>query len=113
MARTTRGGTPDTTSGGLHRCVKPFTVWDARGIPSTFAAGREVLDDDPILKTHAAHFEPASRRVLADRARVESATAAPGEQRSVTPRPAPAAAASSTDDTGDEPGGSPSEKGEN
>ena len=110
MARTTRGGTPDTTSGGLHRCVKPFTVWDARGIPSTFAAGREVLDDDPILKTHAAHFEPATRRVLADRARVESATAAPGEQRSVTPQPDPDS--SPTEDDQDEPDSSPSGKGD-
>lgn len=66
----------------LLRCVEPFAVFHG-SVPSVYGAGAEVLDDDPILKTHRAHFEPAEARVL-KRTRVEQATAAPGELRRVS-----------------------------
>jgi len=49
-------------------------------MPVVFGAGSEVMGDDPILRTHAHHFEPAAAQVLR-RSRVEQATAAPGEIR--------------------------------
>lgn len=66
----------------LFRCTNPFSVF-RRGIPEVYGAGEEVLDDNPILKTHRDHFEPAAERVLR-RTRVEQATAAPNELRRVT-----------------------------
>ena len=64
----------------MYRCVEPFATF-RDGIPEVYGATAEVLEGDPILKSHRAHFEPVSDRVLR-RARVEQATAAPGELRS-------------------------------
>lgn len=66
----------------LYRCTNPFAVVRA-GVPEVYGADAEVLDDDPILKTHRDHFEPAAARALR-RSRVEQATAAPNELRRVT-----------------------------
>lgn len=66
----------------LYRCVHPFSVFQGK-VPTVYGAGEEVLDDNPILKTHRSHFEPAADRVLR-RTRVEQATAAPNELRRVT-----------------------------
>ena len=57
-------------------CVEPFVIF-RDGIPDVYAAGREVLGDDPILRTHGHAFVDVA-------ARVEAATAAPGERRAVT-----------------------------
>lgn len=68
----------------VQRCVQPFVIWPA-GAPVAYTAGRLVEDSDPILKTHRHHFEAAeavARRNTA--ARVEAASAAPGELRTVT-----------------------------
>lgn len=74
----------------VQRCVQPFVIWPA-GAPVAYTAGRLVEDSDPILKTHRHHFEAveavARRNTAAGR--IEAATAAPGELRTVTP-PAPA-----------------------
>jgi len=69
----------------VQRCVQPFVIWPA-GAPVAYTAGRLVEDSDPILKTHRHHFEAVeavARRNTAA-ARVEAASAAPGELRSVT-----------------------------
>jgi hypothetical protein len=63
----------------LLRCSDPFTVWKD-GVPVVYSSDREIFEDDPILKTHRHHFEPASDRVL-QRTRTETATASPGELR--------------------------------
>lgn len=63
----------------LYRCIAPFSVFRG-GIPVVFGGQDEVLEDDPILQTHAHHFEPAADRVTR-RLPVEQATAAPGELR--------------------------------
>lgn len=76
MARAPRSQ-PDQRS--LYRCTSPFSVF-RDGVPVVYNGDQEVLEDDPILKTHRHHFEPASDRVL-QRTRVEEATAAPGELR--------------------------------
>lgn len=67
----------------IFRCIEPFAVHRG-GVPEVFGHDREVFGDDPILKTHRQHFEPASARVTR-RAGVEQATAAPGEYRTVAP----------------------------
>ena len=72
----------------LHRCVNPFAIV-VNGVWRVYAAGDEVLDSDPILKTHGDNFEPAAERVLA-RSRIEQTTADPGEYRAPTPAPSPA-----------------------
>lgn len=72
----------DTKPRTLFRCTEAFAVF-TNGVPDVFAEGREVLDGDPILKTHRAHFEDATSRVMRSR-EVEKATAAPGELRAVS-----------------------------
>jgi hypothetical protein len=67
----------------LWRCVNPFSIFRG-GVPEVYADGHEVLDNDPILKTHRDHFEPAAERVTR-RTPVEQTTAAPGEYRTVQP----------------------------
>lgn len=66
----------------LYRCVNPFSVFRGQ-VPEVYGAGEEILDDNPILKTHPDHFEPATDRVLR-RTRVEQATAAPNELRRIS-----------------------------
>lgn len=68
------------------RCTEPFCVF-RDGVPEVYTSDQEVLDDDPILKTHRAYFEPAAARVLGRR--VEQTTADPGVPRSVTLVPVP------------------------
>lgn len=70
----------------VQRCVQPFVIWPA-GAPVAYTAGRLVEDSDPILKTHRHHFEAveavARRNTAATR--VEAASAAPGELRTLAP----------------------------
>ena len=73
-----------------YRCTGGFAVW-SDGRPRVFSGGALVADDDPILKTHGASFEPVetytARRSAAPQsasAAVETATAAPGEARQTT-----------------------------
>lgn len=67
----------------LYQCVEPFAVWNGR-IPDVYGQDRMVLADDPILRTHRAHFVAAADRV-------EQATSGPGERRAVfIPEPEPA-----------------------
>lgn len=60
----------------VYRCVEPFAVY-RDGVPDVYGTDREVLGDDPILRTHGHAFVDVA-------ARIEAATAAPGERRSVT-----------------------------
>lgn len=77
---------PRTREPRTYRCVQPFVMY-RDGVPVVFAGDSEVLDDDPILTTHASYFEPSSQRIERMR-RVEQATAAPGEFRSPVLPPA-------------------------
>lgn len=77
--------TRDEQQRQVYRCTEPFAIY-RDGVPVVFGADQEVLDDDPILKTHRTHFEPAAARAMR-RAQVEQTTAAPGEYRSVAPVP--------------------------
>lgn len=79
MARTPQQPPSKPDQRVLYRCTDPFSIWN-NGVPTLYAGDREVLEDDPILKTHRHHFEPASQRV-ANRPRIEEATAVPGEIR--------------------------------
>lgn len=56
------------------------------GRPEVYNPGRLVDENDPVVKGREAHFEPAE--AAASRVRVESATAAPGERRTRSRRPA-------------------------
>lgn len=69
----------------VKRVTEPFAVW-RDGMPATYTAGMLVDDKDPILKTHKHLFEDVSAAVKARPTRgVETATADPGEPRSLTP----------------------------
>lgn len=61
----------------------PFTYW-VNGAPHTFTAGQLVDESDPACKGREIHFEYVETHVADRKARVEQATAAPGERRSVT-----------------------------
>lgn len=71
----------------IKRCKSSFAVV-VNGAPRVVTVGTLVEDGDPILKGRELHFEDAETYV-SDRAaaRVEQATAGPGERRSVS-RPA-------------------------
>lgn len=80
----------------IKRCVLPFTYW-VDGVPHTYTAGQLVDATDPSVNGREAHFESVETHVADRTARIEQATSAPGEKRSVsTPRkpaarkPAPA-----------------------
>ena len=72
------------------RCTGGFAVATPDGTPHVIPGGALVQDDDPILKTHAAMFEPVetftARRAAAvtSFSAVETATAEPGELRTVS-----------------------------
>lgn len=76
----------------IKRCKMSFAV-QVGGAPRVVPAGTLVEDGDPILQGREAYFEDVETYV-SDReaSRVEQATAAPGEQRTVRPvaRKAPA-----------------------
>lgn len=69
----------------IYRCVEAFAIFRG-GVPAVYSDGFEVLGSDPILRTHRAHFQPATDQILR-RQSVEQATAAPGEMRSITSPP--------------------------
>lgn len=71
----------------IKRCKSSFAV-HVGGSPRVVVAGTLVDADDPIVRGHEALFEDVETYMSdkADRAaRVEQATAAPGERRSVLP----------------------------
>ncbi len=68
------------------------------GRPEVYNPGRLVDENDPVVKGREAHFEPAE--AAASRVRVESATAAPGERRTRSRRPAKKAAVKAPKDAG-------------
>lgn len=86
-----------------YRCLGGIAVY-VDGRPRVIPGGALVADDDPILKTHRAQFEPVetyTARVAAaassPASAVETATAAPGEARTVVPpKPKPQATAPTT-----------------
>ena len=73
---------------GFKRCTSPFTYWSKDGVPRTVPGGELVDDRDPAIKGHEAFFEDVETYVSArSEARVEDATAAPGDKRDVTTTP--------------------------
>ena len=56
-------------------CVEPFAIFRG-GVPEVYGANRMVLADDPVLRSHPAHFVPVADRV-------EAMTASPGEFRPI------------------------------
>jgi hypothetical protein len=74
----------------MKRCIEPFATASQRGVSRVYAAGDEVLDDDPILRTHGKFFEDAEVELQRRRGHeaVERATAAPGERRQLSDPPA-------------------------
>lgn len=73
------------------RVREPFAV-DWRGVHRVLRAGDLLDENDPIIKGREAFFEAVEVASSRDAARVEQASAAPGELRRVTtPRPRGAA----------------------
>jgi len=71
------------------RCKEPFSA-DIKGVPRVVPAGQLLDSDDPIVKGREHLFEPVesfmASRVVEVSESVETATAAPGEKRSVSRR---------------------------
>jgi hypothetical protein len=73
----------------IKRCTQAFSVW-LDGSPRVYSGGQLVDEKDPVLKTHAHLFEDVDTHVAARRARqVETATAGPGEARTLGAPPSP------------------------
>lgn len=68
------------------------------GISRVMRPGDLVRDDDPIVKGREGLFEPIESAVSRNEVRVEQATGAPGEKRSITPPAKKAAPKSSGKD---------------
>ncbi|MGW1546615.1 hypothetical protein [Streptomyces sp. NPDC002346] len=66
------------------RCVAAFAAFDGR-VPTIVNVGDVLADDDPIVRGREVNFESLDTH-LARRNGVESATAAPGEKRSLSSR---------------------------
>lgn len=73
----------DTSQTRLFRCVESFAVFSGN-VPTVYTEGQEVLDGNPILRTHRKHFEDATSRVMRTTQHIERATAAPGGMRTVS-----------------------------
>ncbi|MFD0353510.1 hypothetical protein ACFVHW_07135 [Streptomyces sp. NPDC127110] len=74
----------------VKRCTTPFSVW-VDGSPRVYPGGQLVDEQDPVLKTHGHLFEDVAVHVAARAARqAETATAGPGELRTLTGPPEPA-----------------------
>jgi len=84
----------------IKRCTASFAAI-VNGAPRVVQTGALVDSRDPILKGREAHFEDVDTYVARRHSAVEAATAAPGEQRTITP-PAPL---TSQKGDGQEPGG--------
>jgi len=69
----------------IKRATQPFTAY-VDGMPRVVRAGDLVEDNDPVLQGRAHLFENVETHVAQNQPRppVESATAAPGEQRDLT-----------------------------
>lgn len=76
----------------IKRCKASFAVI-VNGAPRVVTAGQLVDDSDPVVKGREASFEDVETYVSERKARVEQATADPGERRSVGRPPAKKAAA--------------------
>ena len=82
----------------IKRCKAAFSVW-VDGSPRVYSGGQLVDEKDPAVKSHPHLFEDVDVHVADRRARqVESATAVPGEVRTVTVPP-PAALYDPASDT--------------
>ncbi|MEU4133652.1 hypothetical protein [Streptomyces wuyuanensis] len=66
----------------IKRCKASFAVM-VNGAPRVVTAGQLVDDSDPVVKGREANFEDVDTYVSERKARVEQATADPGEKRSV------------------------------
>jgi hypothetical protein len=69
----------------VYECVDGFAVW-TNGTPEVYSPGRQVFEDDRILRTHGQFFVSVVER-LADRVdtvTVEAAVAPPGSLRVAT-----------------------------
>lgn len=64
------------------RCKEPFSA-DVDGVPRTVTAGQIVDSKDRVVKGREHLFEPIEDYASRQAGRVEAATAAPGEKRSV------------------------------
>jgi hypothetical protein len=69
------------------RVTGGFSVW-VDGVPRVYPAGELVADDDPILGTHRHLFADVATLTRSARG-VETATAEPGQPRTLTTPPAP------------------------
>jgi hypothetical protein len=63
--------------------VKESFSYDRDGVPVVMRAGDLVDDNDPCVTGRGDHFEPAEKAASRSRA-VETATAVPGEARTLT-----------------------------
>jgi hypothetical protein len=89
----------------IKRCKASFAV-AVGGVPRVMKAGALVQDDDPILTGREHLFEDVDAFVQKQRPRAESATAEPGERRSLTkPAKKTAAAKTATRKPAAKPGG--------
>lgn len=74
---------------GIKRCKGSFSVWNKDGVPRVIAGGDLIDENDPVYKGHESYFEDVEGYVSAREEKkqttVEQATAAPGEQRDLTP----------------------------
>jgi hypothetical protein len=68
----------------IKRAIQPFTAY-IDGMPRVVRAGDLVEDTDPVMTGRTHLFETVEEHVSQRQPRVESATAAPGEQRDLTP----------------------------
>lgn len=66
----------------VYRCTEAFSVFPVGGAPLVYGPGHEVSGSDPILVSHRSYFQVVGAELRrAPVARVEQATAAPGELR--------------------------------
>ncbi|MEU0393815.1 hypothetical protein ABZ208_13730 [Streptomyces sp. NPDC006208] len=79
----------------IKRCKASFAVV-MNGAPRVITAGQLVDSDDPVIKGREASFEDVETYMSDRAARVEQATAEPGEKRSVSPPAAKKTAAKKT-----------------
>ncbi|MGV0785115.1 hypothetical protein [Mycolicibacterium sp. XJ775] len=80
------------------RAKEPFSYIDSQGVPRIVSPGQLLDDGDPAVIKRAHLFEPVE--VAAARA-TETATAAPGELRSVAKKAPAKKAAPAADKSGD------------
>lgn len=68
------------------RCKESFAIWIG-GVPRVVSAGEVVANNDPVVSGRPSAFEDVEAAFARDALKVEQATAAPGELRTVSPAP--------------------------